>query len=83
MSEETELTRLQAQLVELQTQVAFQEETITELSGALGAQQQDLALLRRQWELLQESYAEMQRRGSGEGLDTLAEDPARDKPPHY
>ncbi len=44
MPTDTELESLQAQLVEPQTQVAFQEDTIAGLNTALAAQQRDLDL---------------------------------------
>ncbi len=74
------LAQLEEQLVELQSQVAFQEDAISELNGALARQQQDLVQLQHQWELLKAQYAELQGRlpqegGAGSVLD--------EKPPHY
>jgi len=76
MASATEMELLQAQLVELQTQVAFQEDTITGLNTALATQQQDLNLLKRQWELLKQQYSELQQQSPGS-------DVADEKPPHY
>ena len=67
---------LQAQLVELQTQVSFQEDTIAELNTALAQQQRDLVDMKRQWELLSERYREMQSRLP----DAPGDEPP---PPHY
>ena len=76
MASAIEMELLQAQLVELQTQVAFQEDTITGLNTALATQQQDLNLLKRQWELLKQQYSERQQQSPGS-------DVADEKPPHY
>jgi SlyX protein len=75
-STSSELEHLQMQLVELQTQVAFQEDAITELNAALAAQQQDLATLKRQWDLLRQQTTEIQQQLPGS-------DVADDRPPHY
>lgn len=75
MSDETELSRLQAQVVDLETQVAFQEETITALNGALALQQQDISELKRQWQVLQDRYKTMQEQLPGSDV--------QEKPPHY
>lgn len=67
---------LQALVVELQSQVAFQEETIAQLNSALVLQQQDLARLQQHWDLLSKQYAELEER--------LAQAPAGEEmPPHY
>ena len=76
MSTASEIELLQAQLVELQTQVAFQEDSITGLNTALADQQQDLNLLKRQWDLLKQQYSELQQQ-------LPAGDVADEKPPHY
>ena len=76
MSAENELHHMQGQLVELQTQLAFQEDTITSLNEALANQQQDLNWLKRQWELLKQQYGELQEQLPGG-------DVADEKPPHY
>ncbi len=63
---------LQGQLVELQSQVAFQEDAMTALNEAIATQQQEILVLRRQLELL----AERQKQGAGDRIE--------DKPPpHY
>ena len=73
------LEHMEAQLVELQTQVAFQEDSIGELNRALSLQQQDLAQLQDQWKLLKAQYRELQGRiPDGDSLS-----PADEKPPHY
>ena len=70
-----EISQLQAQLVELQTQVAFQEDTISELNGALAQQQLDLTDLRRQCELMRQQQVELQAQ--------LPDSDGEEKPPHY
>ena len=69
---------MEAQLVELQTQLAFQDDTITELNRVLALQQQDLAQLKTQWQLLQAQYAELHQRLSADGSASLLDE----KPPH-
>ena len=75
MSEQADIQQLQAQLVELQTQMAFQEQTIGELNTALGQQQQDISELRRHWDLLRQQHVELQARMPAAAVD--------EKPPHY
>ena len=77
MSDTGEIERLRKLLDELQSQFAFQEQTIAELSDALARQQDDIAQLQRDWELVQERYASLQ-----EQLRHGATD-ATEKPPHY
>lgn len=75
MSAEVDLLR--EQVVELQSQLAFQEDAISGLDAALARQQQEIMLLRRQLELLHQR------------LWARAEEPASTtdapeaKPPHY
>ena len=67
----------QQQLVDLQTQLAFQEDTLQSLNGALAAQQEEILLLRRQLELLKQRQDEQAAQ-----LDD-AGSPVDEKPPHY
>ena len=76
MSTENDIEALRAQLVELQTQVAFQEDTIAGLNEGLRLQQQDLELLKRHWELLKQQYSELHQQLPGAEV-------ADEKPPHY
>ena len=71
-----EINTLREQLVELQTQVSFQEATIAELNSALSQQQQDLVDIKRHWELLSERYRDLQ----AQLPDAPGEEPP---PPHY
>ena len=64
---------LESQVVELQTQLSFQEQTIADLNGALQSHQQDMAALLRRWQSVEEQYESLQ-----------AQIPPGDqKPPHY
>ena len=64
------------QLIELQSQLAFQENAIRELDEAVATQQADILELQRQWDMLREQYRELQAGLPGESV-------AADKPPHY
>ena len=63
-------------LIELQTQLAFQEQTIAELNEALVSQQKQLDSLRHEFSLLQQKFGELEVH-----MDTAL--PANEKPPHY
>lgn len=66
-------------LHELQSQLAFQEDTITSLNDALARQQRELILFRRQLELLKQQQDEQ-----AEKLEELpGGPPAGERPPHY
>jgi SlyX protein len=73
----TDVEKLKEQVMELQAQLAFQEDTISGLDAALAQQQQEILLLRRQLELLHERLRE-QVPGQGDGAAEGDE-----KPPHY
>jgi len=49
-----DITELAAELVDVQHQLAFQEDTITALNDALALQQKEILILRRQVELLKQ-----------------------------
>ena len=63
------------QLMEVQTQLAFQEDTINVLNEALALQQQEILVLRRQLELLKQRQDEQ---AAGQVPGEVDE-----KPPHY
>ncbi len=67
---------LQQQVVELQTQVAFQEQAMSELSAVLAAQQRDLEALKKEWVSVKERYASLREQLPDEA-------PADERPPHY
>lgn len=68
----------QDQIAQLQSQVAFQEDAVQALDKALASQQQEILLLRRQIELLQQRIQEQ-----AAGQDSDHTTPANDRPPHY
>ncbi len=79
MTEKSDIQELREQLIELQTQVAFQEEAISSLNQALTQQQQDLSALLRHSELLREQYAQLQASSAG----VAPESASQERPPHY
>lgn len=73
-----ELQDLLDQLVEVQSQVAFQEDTITALNEALASQQREILVLRQQLTLLKQRQEEQ-----AAHMDSQGGPPADEKPPHY
>ena len=71
------LESLQRQLVDMQTQLAFQEDTIAQLNQALAMQQQDLESLKVAGEMMRQQYRELQQQ--------IPDSPAAEDqpPPHY
>ncbi len=69
---------LQSQLEALQSQVAFQDDTLQALQSALATQQQDLLTMQRQLTLLKQRQDE-QAQDAGEGSQA----PTHEVPPHY
>ena len=74
MSENKE--SLEQQVIDLQSQLAFQEHTIRDLDAALAEQQRDILLLRRQLQLLQQRQEE-------QTMQVTTENSVQEKPPHY
>ena len=72
----SDLTEVLEQLIELQSQLAFQENTIRELDEVVATQQADILELQRQWDMLREQYRVLQAGLPGESI-------ASEKPPHY
>ena len=66
---------LARQLVDMQTQLAFQEDTISHLNQALALQQRDIEKLQQESQLLRHQYREMQQHQPNTEVE-----PA---PPHY
>lgn len=64
------------ELIELQTQLAFQEQTIAELNEVLTSQQQQIDLLRLELKLLKEQLGLLEDR-----VDSGP--PQNERPPHY
>lgn len=74
-----DIDMLKQQMMELQSQLAFQEDALGSLDTALAAQQQEILVLRRQVELLRARQRE-QESNSEAGV---ASAPLDEKPPHY
>ncbi len=75
--QDSEPCATQEQLVELQSQLAFQEDTVQALQDALAEQQQAILVMRRQLEWLrerQDAQAAQLEEGGNSG---------QEKPPHY
>lgn len=71
----TDFEHVKHQLVEVQSQLAFQEDAMRELNEALALQQQEILVLRRQVQLLKQRQDEQQpAQDSGS---------AEERPPHY
>ena len=65
-----------AELIELQTQLAFQEHTIALLNGALTDQQQQINILRLEIKFLKEKFGMLE--------EKVEMGPQQDeRPPHY
>lgn len=83
ISENTEMTEpsepyaTRDQLVELQSQLAFQEDTLQGLQDALADQQQMILAMGRQLKWLRE------RQDAQAAQQEEAGNPAQEKPPHY
>ena len=76
-----EIDELRQQLIEMQGQLAFQEDTVQSLNDALAGQQQEILLLRRQLELIKLRQDE-QAAGAGHQTDQPGR-PVDERPPHY
>ncbi len=74
----TDMQDLLDQLVEVQSQMAFQEDTISALNEALAGQQREILVLREQLTLLKQRLEEQAAQ-----LDQGGAPPANEKPPHY
>ena len=74
-----EIDQLRRDLMELQSQLAFQEDTVQSLNDAMSAQQQEILLLRRQLELLKQRQDEQAVRHETDEAGS----PQDEKPPHY
>jgi SlyX protein len=69
---------LRQQVIELQSQMAFQEDTVLALNEALSRQQRELLVLRRQLELIKQRQDE-----HAVQLDPEMPPIVDEKPPHY
>jgi SlyX protein len=70
---------LKQQMMDMQSQLAFQEDALRSLDEAVAQQQQEILLLRRQLELLRQRQQEHAVHNDA----GLAGVPLDEKPPHY
>ncbi len=73
-----DVEKLASDLVEVQSQLAFQEDTITALNTALTRQQQEIIILRRQLEMLKQRQEEQ-----SASPEQSAPPIGDERPPHY
>jgi SlyX protein len=74
-----DIDTLKQQMMELQSQLAFQEDTVSSLDTALALQQQEILVLRQQVKLLRARQQEQESNNEA-GMATA---PLDEKPPHY
>lgn len=72
------MNNLENAIVELETRLAFQEDTINQLNDVVSRQDGDLMLLKEQVRTLAQRLLELQRLPSQGGGDLVDE-----RPPHY
>ncbi len=70
---------LKKQILELQSQLAFQEDAVQSLDRALAQQQDEILVMRRQLKLLRQDQLQ-QAADNGAGQDG---NPENELPPHY
>jgi SlyX protein len=74
-----DIDTLKEQMMELQSQLAFQEDTVSSLDAALALQQQEILVLRQQVKLLRARQQEQESNNDA----GMANAPLDEKPPHY
>jgi SlyX protein len=74
-----DIDTLKQQMMELQSQLAFQEDALGSLDAALALQQQEILVLRRQVQLLRARQQEQESNNEA----GMANAPLDEKPPHY
>ncbi|MEE4660456.1 MAG: SlyX family protein [Halieaceae bacterium] len=79
------LPRLAAEVAELQTLVAFQEQTIAELNDVLSQQHRMLGAIQREWAAMKSLYQSLQEKNLNELQQGNVGDisDTAEKPPHY
>ncbi len=75
----SEIDEFKKDMVELQSQMAFQEHTVQTLNEAIASQQQEILTLTRQLELLKLRQEEQ----DSSSPDSASAGPADERPPHY
>lgn len=73
-----DIDKLQQDMVELQSQMAFTEHTVEALNAAFASQQLEITTLRRQVELLKQRQEEQ-----AADSEQNAAGPVNEPPPHY
>ena len=68
------------ELIELQTQLAFQEHTIAELNDAMINQQKQMDVMRQEIRMLREKFASLEDRVE---LGAASASAQHERPPHY
>ena len=74
-----DIDTLKQQMMELQSQLAFQEDALGSLDTALALQQQEILVLRQQVKLLRARQQEQESNNDA----GMANAPLDEKPPHY
>jgi SlyX protein len=74
-----DIEQLKAQLVDVQTQLAFQEDVVSTLNGELVRQQTDIDLLNSRFDDIQEQLLNALDQAGAGG----SENSGNEKPPHY
>mgnify|MGYP006079422407 CR=1 FL=1 len=72
------IDKLHDDIVELQSQMAFAEDTVEALNSAIASQQLEITTLRRQVEMLKQRQEEQ-----ASDSEPNAAGPANERPPHY
>ncbi len=72
------IDKLHEDMVELQSQMAFAEDTVEALNSAIASQQLEITTLRRQVELLKQRQEEQ-----ASDSEQNPAGPANERPPHY
>ena len=73
-----DIDKLHEDMVELQSQMAFAEDTVEVLNAAIASQQLEITTLRRQVELLKQRQEEQ-----AADSEQNAAGPVNERPPHY
>lgn len=74
-----DIDELKQHMMELQSQLAFQEDALGTLDQVVAQQQQEILLLRRQLELLRQRQQEQVANNEAGQINVSADE----KPPHY
>ena len=78
MASNTDFSALQEQVEDLQMRIAFQDDTIAELSDVIATQDKLLSQLQRQQQMFTDKFKSIEH-----SLDHSQDTPAQERPPHY